>query len=113
MKDYLGNNIVKVEQTVVSESRFKPGFDYHDVMGHVILIEWTERPGFWDNRKWWKCKIKEYWKNSYSEGWLEESSVLRDVGIWVFNPISGETFEYIDEHPVGVNRPINLKDGLK
>lgn len=103
MKDHYGNNIKLVEETHPTESRYEPGFTYYNAQSlKVTLLRWEGEE--WMNRGYWKATCE--FMGISSEINASEYSINIDCGIWVYNPIDGKTYEYLDEYPIGVVRPI-------
>jgi len=96
--DYRGNKIEEVIKVWPIESRYKPGFTFFNEEGKITLIKYEEvTKGFYR----WKCKLQRY---NYGTGpdivttcYIPEFEVNESVGVWVHDPISGKTYEYVTE----------------
>lgn len=60
----------------------------------------------------WEILSEPYCQAPY-KGQMSEMRVLELTGLWVTNNITGETYEYLDKFPMGISRPVDLKEGLK
>lgn len=122
VKDFQGNNLklIDVDASDNSEvSRFNVGSVFYDTEGKIELLEYINNRGlknntFFGTNIWeWKCNITPYGAAISYIGYISDNIVAKSVGLRVYNPITGETFEYMDENPIGVARPINFKEIVK